>query len=200
MEAIINKPIGLFTPFDAALTLCSSWSPEKVKPGGLEPSRKIRPGIMHVKASQENVSFPSVLPFVCRTGLPLNPMCFQREKYVLHLLFVVVFCQLPTQENARSLALHSNGPTCGHLWYFSQNTVPLSQTHCTFLSTPYSVAFTLLCSDWIHFVRTGLVHLYLFREPTLHETFPDTPSYNWFLSPLGFLVPYQIAWHDIYLW
>lgn len=100
------------------------------------------------------------------------------------------------------LALHSNCPHVDKmvLWYFSQNTVPLYQTHCTSLSTPYSVAFTLLCSDWIHFVRTGLVHLYLFKEPIFHETFPDTPSYNWFLSPLRFLVPYQIAWHDIYLW
>lgn len=82
------------------------------------------------------------------------------------------------------------------LLYFSQTIVQLSQTRLTFLSTPYSAS---LCSDWIRFVHTGLVHLYLFKEPIFHETFLDTASYNWFLSPLGFLVPYQIAWHDIYL-
>ena len=210
MEAITNKPIGLFPHFDAALTLPSSWSPGKIKSGCLEPSRKINQGHRTCACILKSKSIPEKCLFSISTSLRVLycschsiPCVFyvKSMNLIYSLLFFFLLVTYPGKCPISGFAFKL--PTCGQmvvLLYFSQTIVQLSQTRPTFLSTPYSVNFASLSSDQIRFVHTSLVHLHLFKEPIFHETFPDTPGYNWFLSPLRFLVPYQIAWHDIYLW
>lgn len=105
-------------------------------------------------------------------------MCFLCEEYEPYLLPVVFFCWLPTQENARSLALHSNFQRVARWFYYSI----VAKLLFNFLKHVLHFWVLPTQSPLPHFplIRSilstpSLVHLYLFKEPIFHETFPDTP-------------------------